>query len=391
MLVNTSRSSLALVLSYEALYNSCHRFMALEQGTPAEQKFFRGRIKNAKRFVAVTNSGGSFDFCPGAYVAFHDRKTLEQWEALGEKVYRGRGRAYLDQVLVQDRVESGSANYTNMVEAFQRFCDDRSIVPSKHTDPLGFWALSKTTGDFPAVATTSDKTDHWTDKEFEAAVKGYLEMLALEKAGITYNKNNVLLRLLELEGKLSNRTLASLNFRMRNISAILDELSYSYIKGYTPARHVGPAGKERITFYLEALGHIDTGIYLPTSDIGVLEERAEKLKEHEFSAPPTGNSQPARTERTATAYERLATVVTYVRQQAAGHCESCDSVAPFVTFGGELFLEVHHIRTLADGGSDTISNAVALCPNCHRRLHHGADRDVVKENLYHKIGRLVRE
>ncbi len=386
---NMSNSSMALVASYEDLHAGFRRFMALEKGTPAEQKFFRGRIKNAKRFVAVANPDGGFDFCPGAYVAFHDRKTLEQWEALGEKVYRGRGRAYLDQVLVQDRVESGSANYTTMVEAFQKFCEDRAIEPSKHTDPLGFWVLSKTTGDFPAVATTSDETDHWTDKEFEAAVKGYLEMLALEKAGITYNKNNVLLRLLEDE--LSNRTLASLSFRMRNISAILDELSYPYIKGYTPARHVGPAGKEKITFYLEALGHVDTGIYQPTSDVSVLEERAEKLKEHEFITPPTGNSQPARTERTATAYERLATVVTYVRQQAAGHCESCDSAAPFVTFAGEPFLEVHHIRTLADGGSDTISNAVALCPNCHRRLHHGADRDVVKENLYHKIGRLIRE
>jgi 5-methylcytosine-specific restriction protein A len=26
---------------------------------------------------------------------------------------------------------------------------------------------------------------------------------------------------------------------------------------------------------------------------------------------------------------------------------------------------------LAEGGEDTVENALALCPNCHRRLHFG--------------------
>ncbi len=115
---NDHTSSMALVASYEDLHAGFLRFMALEQGTPAEQKFFRDRIKNTKRFVAVANSGGSFDFCPGAYVAFHDRKTLEQWEALGEKVYRGRGRAYLSQ-------------YTSTAE------------PLYSTPPIDIWRPSK--------------------------------------------------------------------------------------------------------------------------------------------------------------------------------------------------------------------------------------------------------
>jgi 5-methylcytosine-specific restriction protein A len=28
---------------------------------------------------------------------------------------------------------------------------------------------------------------------------------------------------------------------------------------------------------------------------------------------------------------------------------------------------------LSDGGRDTVDNAVALCPNCHRECHHGKD------------------
>jgi 5-methylcytosine-specific restriction protein A len=32
---------------------------------------------------------------------------------------------------------------------------------------------------------------------------------------------------------------------------------------------------------------------------------------------------------------------------------------------------VHHRVRLADGGDDTTDNAVALCPNCHRKAHYG--------------------
>ncbi len=32
-------------------------------------------------------------------------------------------------------------------------------------------------------------------------------------------------------------------------------------------------------------------------------------------------------------------------------------------------LEFHHARPSAEDGPDTIGNAVALCPNCHRQMH----------------------
>lgn len=50
-------------------------------------------------------------------------------------------------------------------------------------------------------------------------------------------------------------------------------------------------------------------------------------------------------------------------------CQLCGLPAPFTTHEGEPFLEIHHIVPLADGGTDTPGNVVALCPNCHRRIH----------------------
>ena len=35
------------------------------------------------------------------------------------------------------------------------------------------------------------------------------------------------------------------------------------------------------------------------------------------------------------------------------------------------YLEVHHKLPLAENGDDTVENAIALCPNCHRHAHYG--------------------
>ncbi|CAE6853541.1 5-methylcytosine-specific restriction enzyme A [Paraburkholderia domus] len=65
-------------------------------------------------------------------------------------------------------------------------------------------------------------------------------------------------------------------------------------------------------------------------------------------------------------------VIAEVLLRAAGICESCESPAPFTRVDGRPYLEVHHRIRLADGGDDTVENAIALCPNCHRERHFGA-------------------
>lgn len=54
---------------------------------------------------------------------------------------------------------------------------------------------------------------------------------------------------------------------------------------------------------------------------------------------------------------------------AKGICQLCGENAPFLNKEGEPFLEVHHIKELANGGSDSLDNVIALCPNCHRKIH----------------------
>jgi 5-methylcytosine-specific restriction endonuclease McrA len=65
-------------------------------------------------------------------------------------------------------------------------------------------------------------------------------------------------------------------------------------------------------------------------------------------------------------------VIEEVLWRARGRCEKCKKEAPFKrSEDGSPYLEVHHRKTLADGGEDTVQNAEALCPNCHRQKHYG--------------------
>lgn len=68
-------------------------------------------------------------------------------------------------------------------------------------------------------------------------------------------------------------------------------------------------------------------------------------------------------------YCRSAQVVHQTRSRAKGCCQLCNQPAPFVDKNGNPYLEVHHIVWLSRGGSDDISNTVALCPNCHAKMH----------------------
>lgn len=71
-------------------------------------------------------------------------------------------------------------------------------------------------------------------------------------------------------------------------------------------------------------------------------------------------------------YKRNPDVVAEVLKRANGICEECGKEAPFLrSKDNSPYLEVHHKIQLSKGGEDTVQNAIAVCPNCHRKLHYG--------------------
>jgi 5-methylcytosine-specific restriction protein A len=102
-----------------------------------------------------------------------------------------------------------------------------------------------------------------------------------------------------------------------------------------------------------------------------------ELKNRLSKAP----KKPNRILTTSIAFVRNADVVIAALRRASGHCELCLKAAPFSRPNGIPFLEVHHIVPLSEDGDDTIENAAALCPNCHRECHFGDDRLLRREKL----------
>ena len=64
-------------------------------------------------------------------------------------------------------------------------------------------------------------------------------------------------------------------------------------------------------------------------------------------------------------------MIAEVLLRANGMCECCHMPAPFIKVNCEPYLEVHHVIPLSQDGEDTVDNAEALCPNCHREKHYG--------------------
>jgi 5-methylcytosine-specific restriction protein A len=90
---------------------------------------------------------------------------------------------------------------------------------------------------------------------------------------------------------------------------------------------------------------------------------------------------PTKTTSARNIYQRSRDIRNYVLARAAGNCEGCKTTAPFLRKDGSPYLEPHHIRRVSDGGPDDPFFVIALCPNCHRRVHAGRDGEGFNSKL----------
>jgi len=260
------------------------------------------------------------------------------------------------------------------------------LLQDKPASKQGYDSLLRPTN--VPVAVVESQQVEWSDAELRSAVDAYLWMLAEETKGKPYSKADVNRQL--REGPLSGRSKASIEYRMQNISAALDELCMPRINGYVPAKNVGAGVKDKIRLALENAGVFQHSDYAVSSDIVELDAKVANIRRKISQGTPRGIDVPQRVSATTQSFVRDPLVKAWVLENAKGVCESCAQPAPFFLEDGTPFLEVHHVIPLAEDGPDKITNAVALCPNCHRRHHLAADRKSLVEGIYKRLPRLVR-
>lgn len=113
---------------------------------------------------------------------------------------------------------------------------------------------------------------------------------------------------------------------------------------------------------------------LPIEDpaqVDILEEEIACLDTEEL-AKRVGNETDKTgilSKKEVAVYNRNESLKALVKRFAEGKCQLCMDDAPFIDKKGIPYLEEHHVKSLADGGADIMANVVAICPNCHRRMH----------------------
>jgi 5-methylcytosine-specific restriction protein A len=218
----------------------------------------------------------------------------------------------------------------------------------------------------------------WSDEELKDAVFAYKKMQQDLDSGKPIVKRAVYKALSEKWGRTEN----SYERRMSNISAVLDLYGRAWIKGLKPLSNVGSNVISVINKYLNEFDGATDFI-----DAAFEVDVAKKVKSG-FLIEPKGNQNPVSIKAQVSLIARDPDVKAWVLIKANGICESCNTKAPFVSSTGIPYLEVHHVKRLADKGPDTIDNAVAVCPNCHKALHYSDSRDVMVDALYKQISRL---
>jgi len=135
------------------------------------------------------------------------------------------------------------------------------------------------------------------------------------------------------------------------------------------------------------LKRVDSSIPIVIDINDVEKNELEKIKEirklsfHDVKEKAKlAESNNISTREVRTTYrERNQFIAEHTKERAKGICDLCGEEAPFKDKYGKPYLESHHVITLANDGPDAIYNTVAICPNCHRKVHILNSREDIKK------------
>ncbi|WP_244916954.1 HNH endonuclease [Vibrio coralliirubri] len=215
----------------------------------------------------------------------------------------------------------------------------------------------------------------WSNEEFKDSVEMYLCMLSPEFIKNKSTKKHIYEKL----SAKHNRSPKAYEFRMQNISYVFELLGRKWAKGLKPKQNITISQISLVEKYIAEFEN------KPFENLAAFEVKVKQLLDEKSAQKPDGNKQPKQATVSTVVYERNAKVKAWALNRAQGICECCNHPAPFETPDNRPFLEVHHLVRLVDGGSDTPDNCVAICPNCHRLLHFGKNKDELTNQLISRI------
>lgn len=178
----------------------------------------------------------------------------------------------------------------------------------------------------------------WTEQEVGLLIADYFDMLQLDLLGQDYSKADHNRRLREV---LAGRSKPSVEFKHRNVSAVLLKLGLPYIDGYKPAKNYQRSLVDAIRAYMDANPALLTMLDQATE---ATPDALPKLDNWQrmFEAPPDGTplpDEPAEPWRT-----RQGRKIDFVRRDAANN--------QLGRLGEQFAMELERKRLLGFGRDD---------------------------------------
>jgi 5-methylcytosine-specific restriction protein A len=204
------------------------------------------------------------------------------------------------------------------------------------------------------------------------------------------------------KGNLAVKNHAETGRSLHIFKAVGEKQGYEYLGEFSCASYETPMGLDKkrdmrplIVFNLHPVGSED--FYARDRQSGEIDDEDGSLQNISIDEarnlalssviPPS--SDPASARRTI--YRRSRRIAEYVLRRSGGVCESCGDKAPFMKKNGAPYLEPHHVQRLSDGGLDHPSHIGAICPTCHREIHHGLHGETKNETLKFYVAQLERK
>jgi 5-methylcytosine-specific restriction endonuclease McrA len=123
--------------------------------------------------------------------------------------------------------------------------------------------------------------------------------------------------------------------------------------------------------------------FAPISQVEISQETIRRAsREVIFDRARAALGKPAKQAVGKMEFIRDPYVVAAALLRSGGKCEMPDCTRElFVREDDSPYLEVHHVVPLSEEGDDSLINAAALCPHCHREVHYGKERYALRDRL----------
>lgn len=238
----------------------------------------------------------------------------------------------------------------------KRKIEFRERLDNKETVEI-FFIISKTGGGNNTISYKAEMIDFVSNAYETEAPEEMLE--PNEFKGV---KGKIWLKLKHIERvegiHTSNYYIESTHKRLDKLLSV-SQNTFGYIKRYEGSGDMNCEDIIPINTYIKKLEEeIENSKQLNETDRMMRLARASK--------------RPEEIKIVSKGYKRNSDVIAVVLERAKGICEVCGNEAPFIRKSdGTPYLEIHHVTPLSENGEDTVENAIAVCPNCHRKSHFG--------------------